>query len=130
MAIEKTDAEAFCNDTQRGLQEKFFKERTRVCTEKKFFYQNERGEFMHFFVAEIDEYLMLLLLYLLCPLTITAHIHIIPRFCCLWTQKCVGGKLLNWFCTAICGTEGVLMHCLWANCFCVTGDQSKYSKQS
>ena len=101
-----------------------------MCTEKKFFYQNERGEFMHFFVAEIDEYLMLLLLYVLCPLTITVHIHIIQRFCCLWTQKCVGGKLLNWFCTAICGTEGVLMHCLWANCFCVTEEVINTSIQN
>ena len=29
--------------------------------------------------------------------------------------------------TAICGTEGVLMHCLWANCFVL---HSKHSKQS
>ena len=132
VGTEKTDAEAFCNDTQQGLEQNSPKKRTRVClyTEKKFFYQNERGEFIHFFVAEIDEYLLLLLLYVLCPI-LSKHIFIWYWFCCLWTQKCVGGKLLNWFCTAICGTEGVLMHCHWANCFCVTDDQKgKYSKQS
>ena len=78
VATEKTDAEAFCNDTQQGLQEKFSKvTNTCVClyTEKKFFYQNERGEFIYFFVAEIDEYLMLLLLYVLCP-TLSKHIFI------------------------------------------------------
>ena len=25
------------------------------------------------------------------------HIFVWYWFCCLWTQKCVGGKLLNWF---------------------------------
>ena len=54
MAIEKTDAEAFCNDTQQeGFIRKILQRNNQtknehvcrcLCTEKKFFYQNERGE--------------------------------------------------------------------------------------
>ena len=109
MAIEKTDAEAFCNDTQQEgfIRKIFFKrneERTRVFIEmsvygKEIFLPKRKGRgfIYHFFVAEIDEYLKLLLLYLLCLLSKHIFRCIIHRFCCLWTQKCVGGKLLNWF---------------------------------
>ena len=73
MAIEKTDAEAFCNDTQQeGFIRKFSKEmkNEHVCVDlygKEIFLPKRKGRgfIHHFFVAEIDEYLKLLLLYLL-----------------------------------------------------------------
>ena len=76
--LRKQMRKPFVTTLSRVCKKNSPKKRTRVClyTGKKFFYQNERGEIIHFFVAEIDEYLLLLLLYLLCPLLSSKHIFI------------------------------------------------------